>query len=297
MCLFPIKARLNPDGGRPTIDREGDILLPCGSCYECISSRALDWATRARHEMSCHSENSFLTLTYDDAHLPSHTILKDPFQRFLKRLRKKLKKKFRYMASHEYGSQFFRPHHHCIIFGYDPKNQSYLKTTRSGERIFTSPEISNLWTDGFHSIGSANERSAYYIAAYALKGKKHEITLPSGEICDVRDSFDCSKRPGIGLEFFISNYRQIVASGNRIPRYYLKKLEHLDPELFRINQDEAMLNRFSRTSLERLAKFKISDQKLHLSSTEFRKDQIEADAKFLYKNHLKGEIFNPEEDI
>lgn len=275
------------------MDREGDLKLPCGSCNECISSRAVDWAIRARHEISCHKDNCFLTLTYDDASLPSHLVLKHPFQRFMHNLRRREKKKFSYIVSHEYGSQFFRPHHHAIIFGYNPNDQKFLKSSKSGERLFTSPEISRLWPNGFHSIGSATERSAYYIAAYALKGKKHSICLPNGEVVDVSDSFDCSKRPGIGLNYFRSNYRSLVASGDPLPRYYLKKLSVLDPELFQSVEDERRLCANDRSAQQRLAKFTIQDARLAISNNEFRvSNQSDPSKKFL-KSMLKKSIYKP----
>ena len=93
MCLFPWNATLDPEGGKPTPDKEGSLQLPCGKCHECLSLRATDWANRARHEISLHEENTFLTLTYSDEFLPSHLTVKDPFQRFMKRLRIHAKKK------------------------------------------------------------------------------------------------------------------------------------------------------------------------------------------------------------
>ena len=122
MCLNPINAELQ-EFGKPKFTHEGALKLPCGKCTECKSQRAVQWAIRARHEIALHDENCFLTLTYEDKNLPSHLIVKDPFQRFMKRLRKHVKKPLRYMVSHEYGSQHFRPHHHAIIFGWNPKEQ------------------------------------------------------------------------------------------------------------------------------------------------------------------------------
>ena len=189
MCLFPQKAELNEFGTGVNFTPEGDLKLPCGKCSECISKRSVEWATRARHEISTHYENCFITLTYDNENLLSIFVVKTEFQKFMKRLRKHLKHKVRYMVSHEYGSNTFRPHHHAIIFGYTPKDQKFLKHTSKGEAIYTSEEISKLWKHGFHSIGNANEKTAYYIASYALKGKKHKLTDPTtGETVEVSDS-------------------------------------------------------------------------------------------------------------
>lgn len=298
MCLFPVRAHLDPDGGRPRPNPEGEMHLPCGRCPECITLRAVDWATRARHEISCHSENCFLTLTYDDENLPSNFVDKSPFQNFLKRLRKNQKKKLSYIVSHEYGSTTYRPHHHAIIFGYCPEDQIFLRNSKSGEKLFTSPSLLKLWPHGHHSIGTANERSAFYIAAYALKGKKHDLVLPDGSIEQVADSFDCSKRPGIGLNFFKKNYKSIVHSGEQLPRYYRKKLEKIDPDYYlEIDSRNAMPKR-QRDSHELLAKYVIEKAQKALSETEFRVDttskrdsyfdlkKLKEDAGYHYENQL-----------
>lgn len=290
MCLFPNKARRNPEGGRPILDPEGDLPLPCGSCAECISARSVDWAVRSRHEISLHKENCFLTLTYDDEHLPSHICLKEPFQRFIHYLRRSVKKKISYIVSHEYGSQFFRPHHHCLIFGWEPKNQKFLKKSKSGESLFTSDSVFRLWPHGFHSIGTANERSAYYIASYALKGKEHTIVLPNGEIVNVRDSFDCSKNPGIGLNFFKKNYKQLLNSGERLPRYYQKKLAEFDLDALANYEDEQASNYLTRSAQQRLAKFTIADAKLSLGDNEFRLAPVDFERKYLLKQELKRNV-------
>lgn len=139
MCLFPTRATLDQSKKTPrqnttiingkkkttwshrtgiTLDPEGELLLPCGKCNECITLRATDWATRAQHEASLHKNNCFITLTYDDENLPSIYIEKEEFQLFLKRLRSKLHPhKISYIVSHEYGTKTFRPHHHVMIFG------------------------------------------------------------------------------------------------------------------------------------------------------------------------------------
>lgn len=271
MCLNPIRAELPQEGGRPQLDPEGSLKLPCGKCHICISKRSLEWATRARHEISEHTENCFLTLTYSDEHLPSQFIIKSDFQKFLKRLRRKTNKKIKYMVSYEYGSLTFRPHMHAIIFGYTPSNQSYIRTTNSGSTLYTSPDIEKLWDKGFHSIGEANEQTAYYIASYALKGKEREIIHPvTGEECTIRDSMNVSKRPAIGLEFFHRNAKYLVDSGHHIPRYYQKKLEQYYPDLFDEYQERVMTNLKTRGDEEAYAKFIIDTQKMESKSNELR---------------------------
>ena len=95
MCLFPISATFEytvnketgmpvREAGKPRLDKEGELKLPCGKCRECISKRAVEWATRARHEISLHKQNSFITLTYNPENLPSKLITDEVKQDFKK---------------------------------------------------------------------------------------------------------------------------------------------------------------------------------------------------------------------
>lgn len=295
MCLFPQPASIGSLGSLQ-FNSEGNLRIPCGKCSECISKRSLEWATRARHEISCHLDNSFITLTYDNSSLPSIFVVKNEFQKFMKRLRKATKLNIRYMVSHEYGSNTFRPHHHCILFGYNPPNQKLLKTTSKGEKIFTSPEIEKLWTHGFHSVGTANERTAYYIASYSLKGKKHLLVDPiTGEETMVSDCMDASKRPAIGFNYFVENHQQLIDSGSILPRYYqkqlknayeasmisepnekqkklLERLQDINPTLHELFQNEQMFKYKNRSAHEVYAKFVIDQQKIQPS--EFRDSDL-----------------------
>lgn len=288
MCFFPIKAQKDALHGIK-ITNEGDIRLPCGKCSECIKKRSIEWATRCRHEISLHDENCFLTLTYDEKHLPPEfTDIKLEFKKFMKRLRKKLKKKLLYIVSHEYGSKTFRPHHHAIIFGWNPKNQKFLKTTGKDCNLFTSPDVENIWKKGYHSIGTANEKTAYYIASYALKGKKRILTHPvTGEHNELSDCMDVSKRPAIGLEYFKQNYIQLTDSKESLPRYYVKQLEKLFPEIHSHYESNQQFNFKNRSHTEIYAKYINDKQKLDNADTEYRKNELDKKQSNGLKYHLR----------
>jgi hypothetical protein len=290
MCFNPLRAELPPEGGRPILDPEGSLKLPCGKCSLCISKRAIEWATRARHEISEHNENCFITLTYAPENLNSDFIIKKDFQDFMKRLRKKSRKPIRYMVSYEYGSLTFRPHMHAILFGYSPAKQKHTLNSPSGHKLFTSPIMDELWDKGFHSIGEANEETAYYIASYALKGKERTIIHPNtGEECDIRDQMDSSKRPAIGLKYFEKNYEQLINTNNMLPRYYQKKLEEIDPLAFEMYQNKVQLNLKERSSYENYAKFVIDSQKSSLHVPHFRED-IGTDKQIKTKEYLERRL-------
>lgn len=284
MCLFPTRASqsiISPSSkqleeganpltrlkfGTPKPNPDGDLLIPCGKCVECLTKRSSEWAIRCKHEISTHKENCFLTLTYDESQLPSILICKEYFQRFMKRLRKHTKKPIRYIVSHEYGSENKRPHHHAIIFGWSPKNQKLLSLNK-GNPLFRSDELEKLWTHGYSSIGEANEKTAYYIASYALKGKTHKITDPTtGEIITVKDSMNVSTKPAIGLNYLIANKETIATYSNFLPRYYKKKLETLDSNLLQTYENKTLQNQKITSGYEKLSRFIIKKQKNNSTS-------------------------------
>lgn len=268
MCLMPIKAFIPPEGGRAVLNPEGDLPLPCGKCSECISARALEWAQRAKYEISQHDNSCFITLTYDDDHLESNEIIVEHIQKFIKRLRKRLgSKKIKYMYSCEYGTKTYRPHFHILIIGYIPRNMKHVRTTLKGSKLYTSPDIEKLWDKGYHSIGEANEKTAYYIAAYALKGRTNTLVTNGGEIRTFKDFMRTSQ--GFGLNYLRANSQQLVDSGQILPRYFLKKLKELHPNLLSCYENSRLEKIKTRSDHELYAKF-IIDQQKKQEQSEFR---------------------------
>lgn len=67
--------------------------LACGQCIGCKLEYARQWAVRCVNEAQLYKHNAFITLTYDDAHLPSDNGLHyEHFQTFIKRLRKTIER-------------------------------------------------------------------------------------------------------------------------------------------------------------------------------------------------------------
>lgn len=244
MCLRPIRA-IAQEFGRPKFHPDGELELPCGKCPECISLRASDFALRTQHELGDHDDNCCLTLTYEDNKLPNLFERQREFQLFMKKLRTKSKKKILYLVSHEYGSQTQRLHHHAIIFGINFPDMKYLKTTPKGTDLYTSRELSKLWTNGWSNIGPATAQAGYYIAAYALKSTKQTKQLEDGEIIEINDTMSSSRRPAIGLNYLKRNHRQMAELGEHIPRYYKKKMDELhtktDKQLKKLSAQQIQL--------------------------------------------------------
>lgn len=93
-CYALLSAWKKPGGGITFKKGEAvglkPIKLPCGQCLGCRLDYSREWAVRCTHESLLHKENSFITLTYDDEHLPEDGgLVKKHWQDFCKRLRKK----------------------------------------------------------------------------------------------------------------------------------------------------------------------------------------------------------------
>lgn len=251
-CFFPLEAFSypkpsgegfwvwfgKPPSDAPAVVRGSSFLwrplkLPCGQCIGCRLKRGRDWAIRCFHESKCHSTSSFLTLTYSDEYLPpGATLVRSDFQRFLKRLRKKVGKVRFYMCA-EYGPTTQRPHYHAIIFGYDFPDKVLWKTTKSGS-LFVSSELADLWPFGFHTVAEVSFDTVTYVTHYILKkvlGKAAEAAYAGRE----PEFSSMSLRPGIGQAFFDSHpqlgYQDFVEvlrkDGSHyslgLPRYYRER--------------------------------------------------------------------------
>lgn len=100
----------------PVFVRKISQFVPCGKCAFCIKKAIDAWCLRLGHEMEVSTSAFFITLTYNDEHLPPNAELsKRDLQLFIKRLRK-INPGIRYFAVGEYGSEKGRPHYHAVIF-------------------------------------------------------------------------------------------------------------------------------------------------------------------------------------
>lgn len=131
-----------------------------------------------------HGDSSFVTLTYDDTHLPEggSLVLRD-LQTFLKRLRFHIHpRRLRYYAVGEYGEKTHRPHYHAAVFGL---GREY------------GPLIQSCWAKGFTMTGDLTKDSAQYIAQYVTK-KMHRPDDPRLE-GRFPEFARMSRNPGIGF--------------------------------------------------------------------------------------------------
>lgn len=247
-CFNPLQAWQSKDGvhpsGKPRLvfsECNGlpntEMLVPCGQCIGCRLERSRQWAIRCVHEAKMHDNNCFITLTYDNEHLPENkSLIKRDLQLFLKRLRKKYGEGIRFYACGEYGEEGERPHYHACVFNHDFEDKE-LWTVRQGIPLYRSKELEKIWPFGFATIGDVTFESAAYVARYIMK----KIT---GEEAEnhygqrIPEFTNMSRRPGIGRPFVEEYSRDIYAidaiilrNGLKMhpPKYYDSIYDQINP--------------------------------------------------------------------
>lgn len=207
--------------------KDRPLPVPCGKCVGCKLEKARQWAMRCMHEASMWEDNVFLTLTYDDEHLPSNgSLCPEHMVKFLKRLRRRYVHQIRFFQCGEYGEKLQRPHHHVILFNHDFDDKRLLRSGGDKNRLYESKELSRLWPYGMHSIGAVTFQTAGYIARYTLK--KVDTGADEWYNGKVREYLTMSRRPGIGrswIEMFAKQvYKrdQVIVNGcvSKPTRYY-----------------------------------------------------------------------------
>lgn len=220
------------------------VPVPCGKCEACLARRARDWMIRLSEEMKDASYACFVTLTYNDEHLPRETRdvydwmsdstirFKDvPVHRvrdcqlFLKRLRKDNPDvKIRYFLVSEFGPTSLRPHYHAIIFNLPRErcNKAY---------------ISSKWRNGFVEVSKVTEGRIAYVTKYCFGSTTLPYWLP-------KNFTRMSLKPAIGHRWYESYKRQLetrdesechyFANGYHLPppQYYVRKYKKEFEQLF-----------------------------------------------------------------
>lgn len=222
------------------------LPVPCGHCVGCRMEKAKEWKVRCCLEALDFSPGElwFLTLTYDDCHLPVDSngqpyLKKSDLTKFWKRLRKYSGERFRYFACGEYGELFHRPHFHAIIFG-NPFKDAILDIYHRGQ--FASPLLSKCWPFGNVLLMQACTNHMAYVAGYVEKKQSD----PDWYSYPVPPYVTMSRRPGIGSSYIVTHEDSVLITGKvygpftdkpseysntfKIPRSFFKKLEERFPD-------------------------------------------------------------------
>ena len=253
------------------------MLIPCGQCIGCRIRQREDWTTRIELEAQDYPKEEvwFITLTYDDDHVPGmivktgeimrkvqytwkpgekrpssvQILLYEDIQKFLKRLRKAYRGKLRYFVAGEYGEQTARPHYHMILYGWKPTDlENLYKIHHNG--YYTSKWLTDLWGMGQIQIAQAVPETYRYVAGYVTK-KMYEIDDKKAnayyELGQTKPFACMSLKPGLGDHYYQEHKAEIWRQGYiqctngkqaQIPRYYEKQMEAENPQrLWRIKQN------------------------------------------------------------
>ena len=166
-----------------------------------------------------HEQNAFLTLTYDDDHLPKDAKLDKPQLTYkIKEMQRKIKG-IRFFFCGEYGEKTNRPHYHAIIFGSDLLGGA----EPIGDNKYISPLIQTWWPYGNHELSVPEYAAAFYTAGYVTKKM------------DDTDTFSImSRKPPIGHQWLKQNYESMLTRGfiiingvkHPIPKMYMDTLQY-----------------------------------------------------------------------
>lgn len=154
----------------------------------------------------------------------------------MKRFRKVRPQGLRFFACGEYGDQFKRPHYHILFFNTDFPDQKFWKKSETGEDMYRSAELREIWPFGDNVVGSVTCKSAAYVCGYVLK----KVGVPSVDVAGFEPEFRVmSRRPGIGFAWFEKYHPEAyrhdsaVMDGREValPRYYDSKYEFVNHDL------------------------------------------------------------------
>lgn len=202
--------------------KENVLLLPCGSCGECLLAKRREWSVRCACESLDHDKNCFVTLTYDDEHLRELN-REDPLK-FIKAIRNS-GFKCRYYGAAERGEASLRPHYHIVLFGFMPDDIEYDGESKSGQPLYISKFLDKLWSKGRVVVQFFDSMYAGYVAGYTSKklGDPEAFTF-------------MSTKPGIGYNYVLAHQDLMLKYGSifgdfgyvkkaAIPRYFKKILK------------------------------------------------------------------------
>lgn len=212
----------------PLVVFPGSMKIPCGQCRGCRMDNCRQWADRMILELDHSKKAVFLTLTYNDDHLPEildkesgelvSTLRKRDLTNFFKRLRKQFKDvTLRYYACGEYGSNTHRPHYHIILFGLSLDDFNFIRefdskcvlskielqgTNELGQKYYRCSWLAEeVWTHGFVCLSEVSWKTCAYVARYVKKKDKGLVQDAFNFHLKEPEYSVMSRRPGIGMYY------------------------------------------------------------------------------------------------
>lgn len=169
------------------------------------------------HEYEWWPSSSFVTLTYDDEHMPMRgSLLPLDLELWLKRVRRGIEpRRIRFYGAGEYGERFHRPHYHVIAFGLDPASDREV--------------VDDSWQKGFVNVGYVSEHSIRYVADYVQSKLYGEV---ADRVYEGRTPPFARMSQGLGRDWCDARAEALRASMSlthrghtvALPRYYARRL-------------------------------------------------------------------------
>lgn len=236
MCLTPFFRKDDPG-----------TSLPCGKCETCRKRRASGWSFRLNQEAKRANTGWFITLTYDNEHVcfskdKRMTLVKKHVQDFMKLLRhyetRKLKNKVRlkYYAVGEYGTTYWRPHYHIILFN-SVSLSKWIGKAKSGADLYDVTSVSASWKHGATYSGKVQEASVGYTLKYLSKVKRvpayaGDLRLPEFSLMSKRlgDNYLSEAMVGWHKSDLLDRMYVPLPDGKKaaMPRYFKDKIYELE---------------------------------------------------------------------
>lgn len=210
------------------------LAVPCNHCDICKEKKINSFVQRCRLEAACYDYDAwFVTLTYDNMHLPADGVNVRDLQLFFKRIRQWLVRnnyedRIRYVACGEYGKKTKRAHYHALIWN--------LPFTKPYEFLKFNEVLRSNWQNGLthcRMVDPTDDSAYYYTAKYMRKTCK----VPKGK----KPCFFNSSRGhgGIGSHFIDAHKDELRRTLN--PKY--KYRNPLSSSIKEIRFDSYILNR------------------------------------------------------
>lgn len=230
-CLTPIHVR----------DDRGVVhTVPCGRCNACLVRARAEWVARLKWEQRSAASSFFITLTYDNEHLPireyvdetsgviayAGVVSKDDVVKFNKRFRKILDKKYktkvRFYLISEYGPTTLRPHYHACYF---------LDSVLDSDSVHSAAVAAWPFCNPIRlTVGPVLDERIKYVTEYCLtKNGIPDFLEPNFRLC--------SRNPGLGAAYvdkfkdwhLADKYNRFYVpqpDGDKcnLPRYYRDKI-------------------------------------------------------------------------
>ena len=271
------------------------LKVPCGKCVNCKRSRRQNWMLRLDYENRLYTDmfNYFVTLTYDDEHLPINNgvgvLNQQDVTKFMKRFRKHFDVPFyKYYYVGEYGYHGSRPHYHVLMF-HVPFNWNEMNVILRRE-----------WKLGFADIGTVTIKSINYVSGYFLE----QLDNVASRACKIVKPFmRCSQR--IGDNIITHSLKEQINSGAMsirspsgttvsIPRRYKDKLITNSGKSQRYNELQKLLIKKSDEEKQLLEHFKslYGDTAGYTAFLRYKDDQRQAITDSVMAHYRKSKSHN-----